>query len=188
MLWHDSAHPAQWTATEHIRTGAPEGVHESLTGMLDARNHGDNGACYIARRNCSISPQGLIGSFTVIATVSLLIGIGFASHGAWMVLPFAGIELVTLAIAFVCYARHAADYERISVGAGEIEVEVCNGDCVRCHLFNRAWVRLIVRDAPSATRLALRSRGQELEIGRHLDGADRQKLAHELGRWLRLTA
>lgn len=188
MLWHDSAHPAQRMATEHRRTDAPEGVHESLTGMLDARNHGDDAACYIARRNCSISPKGLIGSFTVIATVSLLIGIGFASHGAWMVLPFAGIELVALAIAFVCYARHAADYERIRVGPGDIEVEVCDGDCVRCHLFNRAWVRLVVHDAPNATRLALQSRGQELEVGRHLDGTDRRRLAHELGRWLRLTA
>ena len=156
--------------------------------MLDARNHGDNVACYIARRNCSISPLGLVGAFTFVASVSLLIGIGFASQGAWMVLPFAGVELVALAIAFVCFARHAADYERISVGAGEIKVEVCDGDCLRCHQFSRAWVRLVVRDAPSEMRLALQSRGQELEIGRHLDGSDRRKLAQELGRWLRLTA
>jgi len=155
--------------------------------MLDARNYEDNSACYIARRNCSISPKGLIGAFAVVATVSLLIGIGFASQGAWMVLPFAGVELVALAIAFVCYARHAADYERICVGTGEIEVEVCDGDCMRCHRFSRAWARLEVRDAPSETRLALHSRGQELEIGRHLDGPDRRKLAQELRRWLRLT-
>jgi uncharacterized membrane protein len=130
----------------------------------------------------------LIGAFTVIGAVSVLIGIGFASQGAWMVLPFAGFELVALAMAFVCYARHAADYERISVGAGEIEVEVCDGDCVHCHQFNRAWVRLIVRDAPTGTRVALQLRGQELEIGRHLDGADRRKLAYEMERWLRLAS
>lgn len=156
--------------------------------MLDARNHGDNAACFIARRNCSISPKGLIGFFTVIATVSLLIGIGFASQGAWMVLPFAGVELVALVIAFVCYARHAADYERISVAASEIKVEVCDGDCVRCHRFSRSWVRLVVRDAPSQTRLALQSRGQELEIGRHLHREDRRMLAQELGRWLKPTS
>lgn len=155
--------------------------------MLDARNHEDTAVCYIARRNCSISPKGLIGAFTVLASVSSLIGIGFASQGAWMVLPFAGVELVALAIAFVCYARHAADYERISVGAGEIKVEVCDGDCLRCHHFSRAWARLEVREAPTETRLALRSRGQELEIGRHLVCADRRKLAQELRRWLQPT-
>lgn len=159
-----------------------------LTGTLDARSHGDSAACYVARRNCSIGPRGLIGSFMIVAAVSVLIGIGFASQGAWLVLPFAGFEVAALALAFICYARHAADYERISLGAGQIEVEICDGDCVRCHRFSQAWVRLVVRDAPSETRLALQSRGQELEIGRHLDGADRRKLAGELGRWLRQAA
>lgn len=152
--------------------------------MLEARHREETAACFVARRNCSISPNGLIGAFAIIAAVSLLIGVGFASQGAWLILPFAGLEIVALAIAFVCYARHAADYERISVGAGEITVEVCDGDCVRCHRFNRAWARLEVRDAPTETRLALRSRGQELEIGRHLAGAERRRLAQELRRWL----
>lgn len=153
--------------------------------MLDARNHGDNAACYIARRNCSISPKRLFGFFSVIAFVSLLIGIGFASQGAWIILPFAGMEFISLAIAFVCYARHAVDYERISVNVGEVEVEVCDGDCIRCHHFNRVWVRLIVHDAPREVHIALRSGGQELEVGRHLGGEDRRRLAQELGRWLR---
>lgn len=152
--------------------------------MLDARNQGD-AACYVARRNCSISPQWLLVSFAVVASVSLLIGVGFASQGAWLILPFAGIELLALAIAFVCYARHAADYERISIGIGEIAVEVCDGDCMRCHRFARAWVRLVVQDAQHGPRLALKAHEKEVEIGRHLSRSDRQKLADELGRRLR---
>lgn len=153
--------------------------------MLDARNHTDNAASYVVRRNCSISPQRLIGAYALIASASLSIGIGFASQGAWMIVPFAGVELIALAIAFVCYARHAADYERISLSDREMAVEICDGDCRHCHRFSRAWVRLVVRDAGSGTRLALQSHGQELEIGRHLHDADRLRLAHELGRWLR---
>lgn len=163
-------------------------MNRPLTGMLDARNLGEDVACYLVRRNCAISPQRLMVSFAVIAGASLLIGIGFASRGAWLVLPFAGIELIALAIAFVCYARHAADYERISVGAGEVAVEICDGDCVRSHRFGRAWVGLVVRDAHSGIRLALRSHGQTLEIGRHLHDTERQRLADELGRRLRLNA
>ena len=66
-----------------------------------------------ARRNCSISPNALLAMFALLAAVTLGIGIGFAALGAWLVLPFAGAEVLALVIAFVATTRHAADYERI---------------------------------------------------------------------------
>ena len=46
--------------------------------------------------------------FALLAAVTLGIGIGFAAFGAWLVLPFAGAEVIGLAIAFVAVARRAA--------------------------------------------------------------------------------
>lgn len=60
--------------------------------------------------NFSISPNAMATQFTLLAGVALAIGIGFAALGAWLVLPFAGLETLALAIAFFVIARRAGDY------------------------------------------------------------------------------
>ena len=57
-------------------------------------------------RHCSISPAGLLGVFAALSIVTLAIGIGFAIVGAWLILPFAGLEVLILGVAFVVHARH----------------------------------------------------------------------------------
>ena len=44
-----------------------------------------------------------------------------------MVLPFVGLELVAVGAAFFCYARHAADFERITIEPGVVSVEHVKG-------------------------------------------------------------
>jgi uncharacterized membrane protein len=46
--------------------------------------------------------------FGALAAVTLLIGAGFALIGAWLVLPFAGLEVMALGAAFLCRARQVA--------------------------------------------------------------------------------
>ena len=58
-------------------------------------------------RNCSISPQGLALAFVLLAAVAIGIGVGFAAVGAWLVLPFAGLEALALGAAFFAVARRA---------------------------------------------------------------------------------
>lgn len=54
-----------------------------------------------------MSPAGLATAFAVLAALTLAIGAGFAFIGAWLVLPFAGLEVLILAAAFFAYARRA---------------------------------------------------------------------------------
>jgi hypothetical protein len=69
---------------------------------------------YLRETPISISPNALLTVFALLAAVTLGIGIGFAALGAWLVLPFAGAEVIGLAIAFVAVARRAArQQERI---------------------------------------------------------------------------
>jgi len=49
--------------------------------------------------------------FALLAAVAIGIAIGFAAIGAWLVLPFAGLEALALAIAFFAMARRIADDE-----------------------------------------------------------------------------
>ena len=55
----------------------------------------------------SISPGALAAVFSLLAAVTVGIGIGFAALGAWMVLPFAGLEALALAAAFFAWARRS---------------------------------------------------------------------------------
>lgn len=59
-------------------------------------------------RNCALSPAALAGALGLLAVVTLSIGIGFALMGAWLVLPFAGLEVLGLGAAYVFYARRVA--------------------------------------------------------------------------------
>jgi uncharacterized membrane protein len=54
-----------------------------------------------------MSPAGLALAFAALALVVLAIGTGFALAGAWLVLPFAGLEVLALVVAFFAYARQA---------------------------------------------------------------------------------
>jgi uncharacterized membrane protein len=132
------------------------------------------------RRNCSMPPQALVWLLVFTACLSFAIGIGFASVGAWPVLPFIGLEVAALATAFFAQARRAADHERIVVRDGEMRIEVRDAGRTSVHSFHPGWVRLLTQRAGEDVRIGVRSHGRELEIGRHLDAPGRSLLAAEL--------
>jgi uncharacterized membrane protein len=132
------------------------------------------------RRNRSLRLHAARWLFVLTACIPLAIGIGFALVGAWPVLPFAGLEVAALAVAFGMYARHAADRERIVVRGGAMQVQVQEAGRVRVHEFRPGWVQLITQRSASGVRVGIRSHGRELEIGRHLDASAGGLLAVEL--------
>jgi uncharacterized membrane protein len=121
-----------------------------------------------------MSPAGLAKVFAALSLLVLAIGAGFAAAGAWLVLPFAGLEVLLLGAAFVLYARHAADYERIELEPGRITVEVADGWRIARHEMRGA--KVCMQDG----RLVLRGPQEELEIGRYLGAEARAELAAEL--------
>jgi uncharacterized membrane protein len=96
-----------------------------------------------------------------------------------LVLPFACIEVLALGAAFVLYARHAADYERIVVGRDCLLVETCRGDRLRREQCAPAWTRVEY----SGTRrelIGLVAAGRRIEVGRFVPESDRFDLARQL--------
>lgn len=148
------------------------------TGVYTAASESDFNLTF--RRNCSISPAALLWILATMMLVSLGVGIAFAWLGAWMILPFAGLEMLALTAAFYVNGRHAGDYERIRIAGGRLVVDVRDAERSARHEFNPAWVRLVGRTLGRDYRLLLRSHGRELEIGRHLDAQARVALAVRL--------
>jgi uncharacterized membrane protein len=68
-----------------------------------------------------MSPAGLAKAFAGLAAAVLSISVGFAMAGAWLVLPFAGLELLALGAAYLAYARRFGrqEEERLSRGTAK---------------------------------------------------------------------
>lgn len=138
------------------------------------------------KRNCSISPAGLLAVFAALAALSAAIGTGFAIAGAWPILPFVGLEVVALGVAFVMYGRRAADYERIELTQGRLTVEVAEAERLVQYRLDPRRARVVLeRSGGCGARVLLREPGKEVEIGRHLDTPSRVGFAGELSRRLR---
>jgi uncharacterized membrane protein len=148
----------------------------------------DSGFELTLRRNCSITPRGALAAFALCAAFSLAIAIAFAWVGAWMVLPFAGIEMVALAAALVAFARHTGDYEALSCRDGMLVLEARCGARQERREWNAAWVRVRERKGRSRYQLALVVHGAAFEVGRHLDDVRRGALALRLKEALRSGA
>ena len=125
-----------------------------------------------------MSPKALAGVFAALALLVLAIGAGFAAAGAWLILPFAGLEVLLLGAAFVLYARHAADYEKIELESGRLDVEIAEGE--RTARYRMHGASVVVDEG----RVLLRDAKEQLEIGRHLGAEARAELAAELERKL----
>ena len=135
-----------------------------------------------AKRNCSLSSTGRLLFLLLMGVVSFGIASGFAMLGAWLVLPFAGLEMLLLSWAFYHIGCHAGDYERIRIQGDKLMVEWLDYKRENRAEFNRYWaqVKLHCNPAGEQCRVMLRSHGRELEIGRHMNDAQRIQLAHQL--------
>jgi uncharacterized membrane protein len=139
---------------------------------------------WLIRKNCSASPRQLAIVFASLVAVSFVFGVAFAAQGLWMVLPFVGIEVVAVAAAFVCYGRHAADFERIELRGGRLSIERRRGADTEAFAFEVPWVRVEVSergaDLGARVRVVLVSARQRVEVGSFLMDRRRAELGREL--------
>lgn len=141
----------------------------------------------VARPNNSLSPENSLKLMVVLAIIALVVAIGFSHAGAWLVLPFAGLELAAFVYAFYYIYQHSSDYESIAIQDDKIIVEKRNFKETSITEFQRYWTQVHVRDVTNNKRLAsknglfISSRGREVEFGKYfIDDEQRVALAREL--------
>lgn len=135
---------------------------------------------FVLRRNCSIGPLPLLVVFASLVALSFGFGAAFAAHGPWMILPFAGLEMLALGAAFAICGGRAGEYERVTVSRDAVTVENVTARTREVHEFNTQWAQLDVTRAPQAVRIFLAQSGRRLELGRHLGFERRLAFAAEL--------
>jgi uncharacterized membrane protein len=105
-------------------------------------------------------------------------------QGASFVLGFAGLEIMAVGLAFLMYARHAADGEWISIEGSRIVVECETAGKRERAEFERQWVR-IEPIADDRSLIEVSGRGRSVEVGRFVRPEHRLMLAQEIRRALR---
>jgi uncharacterized membrane protein len=139
---------------------------------------------WFLKRNCSVTPAQLGWFYASLCVVSLGIASFFWLHGATLILPFAWLELGAVGLAFLAYARHAADGERISLQGRRLVVELESAGQLQRTEFDPQWVRVEPRTG-GGSLIEVSGRGRSVRVGRFLRPELRPLLAQELRSALR---
>lgn len=134
---------------------------------------------WLLRRNCAITPAQLGWMYASLCAVSLGIGGFFWFLGAPFVLGFAGLELLVVGAAFLAYARHATDGERISLEGSRLVVETESAGRLERAEFNRQWVR-VEPTTGDTSLIEVSGQGRKVQVGRYLRPELRPELAREI--------
>jgi uncharacterized membrane protein len=134
------------------------------------------------RSNNSLSVANTVKLVCALALVSMAVGLGFALAGAWMVLPFAGLEIIAVAYAFYYITVRAGDYESITIEGDRVVVEKHGYRESVEVVFQRYWAQISMREQLNGrAALFIGSHGKEVEFGRSfMTDEQRTELAREL--------
>lgn len=152
--------------------------------MVELEQSGDGDATVVVRPSASLSWASVRRVMLVLTAAIAAVAVYFASRGAWLVLPFAGLEALALSIGFYLSARHAVTREVLRFDGPDLVVARGRRQLNDIARLPRFWTRVaLVRDPRGwyPSRLYLESRGRRVQIGSVLIEAERQQLAG----WLR---
>lgn len=119
----------------------------------------------------------------LVSTFTLAIGITFALAGLWLILPFAGLEVMALVWVVYKVAHKCHRIEVIHLSQNNVRVERGYRRPQSSWQSETFWTRMIVarQERPwHPLRVFLRSRNDQIEIGAFLNDEDKRLLIREL--------
>jgi|GEM_PF-77808 len=159
---------------------------ERLLAMPVFQEQGSDGYRFVVRPNCALSWRTTKLILVFFTACLAVLGAYFTALEAWLVLPFAGLELLVLVLVAGFYLSALAGHTR--------EVIAVEGPVLRILRSGRRleevaglpadWTRVELRRDPRGwypSSLLLRCHGKGLEVGSQLVEAEREELAVEIG-------
>jgi uncharacterized membrane protein len=147
--------------------------------VLEARQGAPRALQWLLKRNCSITPRQMGAVYLSLCVVSLLIGGFFYAQGALVVLAFAALELTLVGVALLVFARHAGDFESLTLVGRSLQVQQSYGSRVAHTDFTADWLT-VEPAAGQGSLVELSGRGQTVRVGRFVRPELRAALAREL--------
>lgn len=135
----------------------------------------------------SLPPRGFHLLMLLLGLISLAVGIGFVSIGAWPVMGFFGLDAALVYLAFRFNYRSARRSETIRLAGDAFTVErVSVRGERRVWLFQPFWLRVILEERGDEwNRLLVTSHGRSLVIGDIVTPTVRRELAQSIREALR---
>ncbi|MBI2802410.1 MAG: DUF2244 domain-containing protein [Gammaproteobacteria bacterium] len=119
----------------------------------------------------------------LISGLPITVGILFAALDILWILPFAGLEVLLLWVAFYVVVLEGEYQEIVRVEAHKVVIEKGRQRLVEHYEFDREWLRVELRtptDGWYPSRLQLRSHGRSVVLGQCLTDGERTELAQAL--------
>ena len=138
--------------------------------------------------NRSLGSHGRRWFLAALIATTIAVATAAALLGAWPVMPFAGLEVGLVLLAFHVMRMHDADFERLEIGEHEVRIEARTAMSVTCFVAQRAWARVVVRERGPRCTLGLAYAGRTVPLGRLLSDEGRRRLAGELRGRIAVTA
>ena len=150
-----------------------------------------NVSVLLLKRNCSFTPKQVGQFYLSMVLFSSVIASYFYWQGAWMIIPFACIELLVLGIALLIYSRHATDYEKITIKDGMMHIEIVNGSKKIEKQWPLLWLRIRtpifskdtkVSKDPKNNFVTIEHADESIFVGSHTLREKRKELADKIRR------
>ena len=137
------------------------------------------------RPNRSLSWRGNVALVCSLGLLAVLIGGGFALLGAWVILPFSGLEIMLLLTCLYILSERNAHQEVITFSPDKVIIERGKAAPKKAWTYSRRWSSFYVEkpDAQwTAPTIYIRNRADKLELGAFLNRRDKIKLVNTLKR------
>jgi uncharacterized membrane protein len=135
-----------------------------------------------SRQNRSLSLNGKRFFFGLLGCNLLATGLWFMFIGAWLILPFAGLEFLLVWWAFKLVAQHAEDYEKLTIADFVVAFESKIKGTRNKFECNAHWAQLhcLSRYNGHRCELSLHYAGKQVSVGRLLSDEQRFSWADAL--------
>lgn len=135
----------------------------------------------------SLGRVGFCVLMGVVTLLNLVIAGVFLANGAWPVVPFCGLDVLLLWLAFRVNYRDARQYERIRLTQADLTVQRVHWKAPeRRWTFQPYWLRISHDEGADRDRqVVLSSHGQSVGVGSFLSPEERSAFARALDDALR---
>jgi len=137
------------------------------------------------RPNRSLSDSGRRLWLVLIGGTTLLIATVATAFGAWFVLPFAGVEVMLVFLAFRIISHHDDDCETLLVQGEIFRWELRRGASLASLSGNRRWLQVSRLHAGHVVDVHLRYSGKCVSVGQFATAEQRRDLYERLNDVLR---
>ena len=122
---------------------------------------------------------------SIIAFTCLAIGIGFAFAGATMILPFAGLEVIFVAVCVYLVMKQTYKQEVITLTQETLKIEKGEGKIDQVWEYFRMWSFVSVERPQHPwypAHIVVTSKGERVPIGDFLNEDEKEELVSNLER------